>query len=92
MAEDSGDVLRHSLDAVDRHRKRLIAGLMLLGIMLLLTFFYTAHSVGQSTVNDVLAHYIMLLIWVTCLTLFVIIQIAAATKRILRAIELASKR
>jgi hypothetical protein len=34
----------------------------------------------------------MLIIWVTGLTLVVVIQIAAATKRILRAIELASRK
>ena len=44
------------------------------------------------TVQAVLAHYFMLLIWVTALALIVIIQINVMTKRILRAIELASKK
>jgi hypothetical protein len=40
----------------------------------------------------VLAHFFMLLIWVTALTLIVVIQITAMTKRILRAVELTSRR
>ena len=90
MAEDTGEVLRRSLDAVDRHRKRLIAGLVLLTVLLLVTFVVGAHSTDR--VEAVLAHYFMLLIWVTALTVIVIIQINVMTKRILRAIELASRR
>ena len=88
MAEDSGDVLRRSLDAVDRHRKRLLAGLVLLTVVFLVTFIVGAHSTDR--VDAVLAHYFMLLIWVTALTVVVVIQITVMTKRILRAIELAS--
>ena len=90
MAEDTGDVLRRSLDAVDRHRRRVILGLVALVVLLLMTFIYGAH--GRDTVSSVLAHFFMLIIWVTGLTLVVVIQIAAATKRILRAIELASRK
>jgi len=90
MAEDSGEVLRRSLDAVDRHRKRLIAALVLLSVLLLVTFIVGAHSVDR--VDAVLAHYFMLLIWVTALTVVIVIQITVMTKRILRAIELASRR
>jgi len=87
MAEDSGEVLRRSLDAVDRHRKRLITGLVLLTVLLLVTFIVGAHS--EDRVEAVLAHFFMLLIWVTALTVVVVIQIHVMTKRILRAIELA---
>jgi hypothetical protein len=90
MAEDTGDVLRRSLDAVDRHRKRSIAGLVLLTALLLVVFIVGAHSADR--VEAVLAHFFMLLIWVTALTLVVVIQITAMTKRILRAIDLASRR
>lgn len=94
MAEDTGDVLRRSLDAVDRHRKRLIAGLVFTGVLLLLTFVLGAQNAraGGSTVQAVLAHFFILLLWVTGLTLVVVIQIAAMTRRILRAIELASRK
>jgi uncharacterized membrane protein len=90
MAEDTGEVLRRSLDAVDRHRKRLIVGLVMLTMLLLVTFIVGAHSTDR--VEALLAHYFMLLIWVTALTVIVIIQINMMTKRILRAIELASRR
>lgn len=92
MAEDSGEVLRRSLDAVDAHRKRLIITLAVLVVALAVTFFYAAHNAGRSTTDDVLAHYFMLIIWVTALTLVIVIQITVATKRILRAIELASRK
>ena len=94
MAEDTGDVLRRSLDAVDRHRKRLIAGLIFTGALLLLTFINGARAVQAEggMVQAVLAHFFMLLIWVTGLTLVIVIQITVMTKRILRAIELASRK
>jgi hypothetical protein len=90
MAEDSGEVLRRSLDAVDRHRKRMVAGLALLTVLLVVTFVVGAHSADR--VEAVLAHFFILIIWVTALTFVVVIQITAMTKRILRAIELASRR
>jgi hypothetical protein len=49
---------------------------------------HTRHDTSQA----ILAHYFILLIWVTGLTLVVVIQITVMTKRILRAIELASRR
>ena len=90
MAEDPGDVLRRSLDSVDRHRKRLMLGLVATVLVLLVVFVVGAHS--PNTRDAILAHYFMLLIWVTGLTLVVVIQITVMTKRILRAIELASRK
>lgn len=92
MTEDSGDVLRRSLDAVDRHRRRTTIALVLAGVLLVATFFYGTHTAGVNTVQSVLAHFFMLIIWVTGLTLIVMIQITAMTRRILRAIELASRK
>ena len=92
MADETGDVLRRSLDAVDRHRRIMMIGLGLLAVMLVLAFVFGLHSIGRSQVDAVLAHFFMLIIWVTGLTVFVVIQIASATKRILRAIELATKK
>jgi cation transporter-like permease len=94
MAEDTGEVLRRSLDAVDRHRKRLVAGLVLLAGLLVVTFIVgarAAHAEG-GTVEAVLAHFFLLIIWVTALALVIVLQITVMTKRILRAIELASRR
>jgi heme/copper-type cytochrome/quinol oxidase subunit 2 len=94
MADDTGDVLRRSLDAVDRHRKRLIVGLGVTVVLLLLTFVTGARAAraGTSAVQAILAHFMLLVIWMTGLSLVVVIQITVMTKRILRAIELASKR
>jgi len=92
MAEDSGETLHRSLDAVDSYRKRMIAALVFLVVLLLVVFFYGAHTAGRDTVSDVLAHYFMLIIWVTGLAVLVMMQISVMTKRILRAIELASKK
>ena len=94
MADDTGDVLRRSLDAVDRHRKRLMIGLGVTGALLLLTFVTGARAAraGGGAVQAILAHLLMLVIWMTGLTLVVVIQITVMTKRILRAIELAWKK
>ena len=94
MADDTGDVLRKSLDAVDRHRRRLMAGLGVTVVLLVLTFVIgarAAHAGGGAT-QAILAHFVLLVIWMAALTLVVVIQMAVMTKRILRAIELASKK
>jgi len=92
MTEDTGDVLRRSLDSVDRHRKQMIGGLAATVVALAVAFVVGAHATQTrgSAVQAFLAHFAMLLIWMTALTFIVVIQIAAMTKRILRAIELAS--
>ena len=92
MSDHSGDVLRQSLDAVDSYRRRIIAALVFTGVLLLIVFLYGAQTAGTDVVSSFLAHFVMLLIWVTGLTLIVIIQIAAMTRRILRAIELAANK
>jgi hypothetical protein len=51
-----------------------------------------ASRAGTSAVQSILAHFALLVIWITGLTLVVVIQITVMTKRILRAIELASKK
>jgi hypothetical protein len=92
MAEDSGETLHRSLDAVDSYRKRMMAALVFLVVLLFVVFFSYAHTAGSDTVSDVLAHFFMLIIWVTALAVLVMMQISVMTKRILRAIELASKK
>jgi uncharacterized membrane protein len=95
MTDSSEEVLRRSLDAVDRHRRRLVVGLVATVALLLFVFFRGAtavHSGSSTATQALLAHFIMLVIWMTVLMLVVVIQITVMTKRILRAIELASKR
>ena len=93
MTDNNEEVLRRSLDAVDRHRNRLLIGVVLAAVLLLLAFMNGADAVHTGNTNKLL-HAIMLVlgIWTTILALAVIIQITVMTKRILRAIELASKK
>ena len=93
MAENNEEVLRRSLDAVDRHRNRLLIGVVVTGILLLLAFMHGASAVHSGNTNQFLhAIMVILAVWTTMLALVVVIQITVMTKRILRAIELASKR
>jgi hypothetical protein len=94
MADTNEEVLRRSLDAVDRHRTRLLIGLAV-GVAILLFAFYHASGIVHSGMNtNAFIHmvFVLILIWTTLLALVVVIQITVMTKRILRAIELASKR
>jgi uncharacterized membrane protein len=92
MTDNNEEVLRRSLDAVDRHRSRLLIGLVLTTVVLLLTFMQGASAFRTGGTNFQL-HAVMLIlgVWMTALMLVVVIQITVMTKRILRAIELASK-
>jgi hypothetical protein len=95
MADNNEDVLRRSLDAVDRHRNRLFVGLGVTVALLLVVFFRGAtamHNGAGGTAQAILAHYFILIIWMTALALVIVIQITAMTKRILRAIEIAAKK
>ncbi len=93
MTDANEEVLRRSLDAVDRHRTRLLIGLAA-GVVVLLYAFYHGAAIVHSgnTFAFIHAVFIVILIWTTLLALVVIIQITVMTKRILRAIELASKK
>ena len=56
--------------------------------------FYHAAGVLHTASTHVFIHevFLLLVIWTTLLALVVVIQITVMTKRILRAIELASKK
>jgi hypothetical protein len=93
MVDDNEEGLRRSLDAVDRHRNRLLIGVVLTVVLLLFAFVHGAEAVHSGNTNRFLhAVMIVLGIWTTMLALLVVIQITVMTKRILRAIELASKK
>jgi len=93
MADNNEEVLRRSLDAVDRHRNRLLIGVVVTAVLLLLAFMHGASAVHSGNTNQFLhAIMVILAVWTTMLALVVVIQITVMTKRILRAIELASKK
>ena len=91
MADDSGETLHRSLNAVDAYRKRMIMALVFLVVLLAMVFFNGADG-GGDTLSAFLAHFFILIIWVTALAVIVMMQISVMTKRILRAIELASRK
>ena len=93
MADNNDDVLRRSLDAVDRHRNRLLIGVAITGILLLAAFVHGADAVHSgNTTNFLHAVMVILAVWTTMMTLVVVIQITVMTRRILRAIDLAAKK
>lgn len=93
MADNNEEVLRRSLDAVDRHKNRLLMGVVATAVVLLLVLMHGAEAVHSGNTNRFL-HAVMLVlaVWTTMMTLVVVVQITVMTKRILRAIELASKK
>jgi len=93
MADNNEEVLRRSLDAVDRHRNRLLIGVVVTAMLLLGAFIHGAEAVHSGNTNRFLhAVMVVLGIWSVLMTLVVVIQITVMTKRILRAIELASRK
>ena len=93
MTDNNEEILRRSLDAVDRTRTRLVIATVVTGILLLLGFFHGAQAVHSHDTNMFIhAVMIILAVWTTLMTLVVVLQITAMTKRILRAIELASRK
>ncbi len=93
MADNNEEVLRRSLDAVDRHRKRLIAGFVVAALFLLGALVHTSYAARGGNVN-VFTHAVMIVVvvWTTMVGLGIVIQITVMTRRILRAIELASRK
>ncbi|HEV3214346.1 MAG TPA: hypothetical protein VGZ27_01405 [Vicinamibacterales bacterium] len=93
MTESNEEVLRRSLDAVDRHRNRLLVGVAVTSVVLLLAIINGGGAVHSGNTNAFLhAIMVVLAVWTTLMTLVVVIQITVMTKRILRAIELASRK
>ncbi len=91
MSEESEVVLRKSLDAIDRHQKR-VSWSVAVATVLLIAGFYHLHAGRMADVRTALAAAMVILaLWTSGLTLVTVLQITGATKRILRAIELAAK-
>jgi len=93
MADNNEDVLRRSLDAVDKQRNRLVMGLGVAVGFLFLALAnarYASLSGSANTFTD--AMMVTTVVWVTVVGLAIVIQMTVMTKRILRAIELASRK
>jgi len=91
MSQNNQTVLRQSLDAVDRHQKRLIGGVIVATVLLMLGF-YQLHGGRMGDVRTAIgAAMVVLAFWTSSLALVIVLQISVATKRILRAIDVMSK-
>lgn len=93
MTDSNEEVLRRSLDAVDRHRTRLLIAVVVAALLLLVPFEQGAQAIREGSTN-LLIHATMLILalWSTVLALVIVIQNTVMTKRILRAIELAARK
>jgi formate/nitrite transporter FocA (FNT family) len=92
MTQETETILRRSLNAVDQQRKRLtwlsvIAGLTIAWELYRLLQVQSTGDVPKMIVAAVFA----LFFWILGMVVVIVFQIALATKRVLRAIELASK-
>ena len=93
MTDGNEEILRRSLEAVDRHRNRLLIGVAATTVLLLAAIVHGSAAVHSGNTNALLhAVMIVLGVWMTLMALVIVIQITVMTKRILRAIELASRK
>ena len=97
MSQEPDIILRNSLDAVDRFRTRVTAGIVLLFVTIVFTLGWlmataaarTGGNAGQTKIlfTSVAAQ----MVFVAVCTVVVAFQITRMTKTILRAIELSSR-
>jgi hypothetical protein len=97
MSQEPDIILRNSLDAVDRFRTRVTAGIVVLFISVVFTLGWlmataaarTGSNAGQTKI--LLTSVTAQMIFVAVCTVVIAFQIARMTKTILRAIELSSR-
>ena len=92
MAQDEHTILRQSLDAVDRHRRRMFVGFTIVVIVMAIAQFRLGLA---GTANDVpkmlTVVLVVLMLWISAMAIAIIVQLTKMTKMILRAIELATR-
>jgi len=91
MSQETDAVLRKSLDAVDQHQKRLIWTAGAIATVLALVAFYQLRGQTDDVRKSIRALMFVMALWTSGWALVIVLQITVATKRILRAIDLASK-
>lgn len=92
MTQGTENVLRKTLDAVDRQRKRLTWLLVIAGVTVAWEFYRLAEMTPTGNVPGMIVAAVMVLFfWTLGLAVLLVFQHTVATKRILRAIELASR-
>ena len=92
MVQDENTTLRQSLDAVDRHRRRMFVGFTIVVIVKAIAQFRLGLA---GTANDVpkmlTVVLVVLMLWISAMAIAIIVQLTKMTKTILRAIELATR-
>ena len=92
MSQETENVLRKSLDAVDRHRRRLMWLFAIVGLTVAWEFYRLAQVKPTGDVPGMIVAAVMaLFFWNLGLVVLLVFQLTVATKRILRAIDLASR-
>jgi hypothetical protein len=93
MPQETENILRKSLNAVDQQRKRLTWLLGVAGLTVAWEFYRLLALVEPTgdVPKMIVAAVFLLFFSILGLVVVIVFQIALATKRILRAIELASR-
>jgi hypothetical protein len=91
MSQGIESILRKSLDAVDRHRRRLTWLLAIAGVTVAWEFYRLAQIAATGDVPRMIVSAVLVLFFsILGLGVLLVFQLTIATRRILRAIELAS--
>lgn len=91
MPQGIETTLRKSLDAVDQHRRRLIGLLVIAGLTVAFEFYRLAQIAQAGDVPHLIVSAVLVLFFsILALAVVLVFQLTVATRRILRAIELAS--
>jgi len=91
MSQETENVLRRTLNAVDRHRRRLYWLFAIVSVTVVWEFYRLAAMKPSGDVPGMIfAAVITMSFWTLALAVMLVFQITVATRRILRAIELAS--
>jgi hypothetical protein len=94
MSQEPETILQKSLDAVDRHRRRMFITVVVVGLLTMVAYLRLGQvfRAGDGDVPHMLQLSVVTLIfWMSSLAFVIVLQLTVMTKRILRAIELASK-
>ena len=91
MSQGIETMLRKSLDAVDQRRRRLTWLLVIAGLTVAWEFYRLAQIEQSGDVPHLIVSAVLVLFFsILALAVLLVFQLTLATRRILRAIELAS--
>jgi len=92
MSQETETTLRKSLDAVDRHRKRALAAIIVVVILTAAAQFLLDQLSRTGELSRLLvAAVVVLELWTATWAVAIVFGLTRMTKMILRAIELASR-